>query len=75
VTFWVEWIIYICAAAAVCVISFFVLAESTRLVRYMGINGMNALSKLMGFLLLALAVQFILSGTSTTLEHVIAIVK
>ncbi len=32
---------------------------------------MNALSKLMGFLLLALAVQFIINGLSTTLLHVL----
>ncbi len=59
-----EWVIYSLAAAAVCLISYFVLAESVRLVRVLGVNGMNALSKLMGFLLLALAVQFIMNGTS-----------
>ena len=71
VKFWAEWLIFIAAAGAVCIISFFVLAESTRLVRVMGINGMNALSKLMGFLLLALAVQFMLTGISTTLLHML----
>jgi multiple antibiotic resistance protein len=73
VKFWGEWIIYATAAGAVSIISFFVLAESTRLVRFLGVNGMNALSKLMGFLLLALAVQFILNGTGTTLQHVLNI--
>jgi multiple antibiotic resistance protein len=69
VQFWGEWLIYTAAAAAVCVISYFVLAESVRLVRVMGVNGMNALSKLMGFLLLALSVQFIMTGVSTTLVN------
>ena len=71
VQFWGEWLIYSLAAAAVCIISYFVLAESVRLVRVLGVNGMNALSKLMGFLLLALAVQFIVNGISTTLLHVL----
>jgi multiple antibiotic resistance protein len=67
VKFWGEWLIFSLAAAAVCIISYFVLAESVRLVRVLGVNGMNALSKLMGFLLLALAVQFIINGTSSAL--------
>ena len=75
VNFWGEWLIFIAAAAAVCIISFFVLAESVLLVRVLGVNGMNALSKLMGFLLLALAVQFMLNGFGTTLSHVLASLK
>jgi multiple antibiotic resistance protein len=72
VKFWAEWLIYIAAAGAVCILSYFVLAESVRLIRVLGVNGMNALSKLMGFLLLALAIQFMLNGTSTTLQHLLA---
>jgi multiple antibiotic resistance protein len=67
-----EWVIYCLAAGAVCVICYFVLAQSVLLVRVLGVNGMNALSKLMGFLLLALAVQFMINGISsevTTLVH------
>ncbi len=67
-----EWVIYTVAAAAVCLLSYFVLAESVRLVRVLGVNGMNALSKLMGFLLLALAVQFIMNGTSAEVLTIIA---
>jgi multiple antibiotic resistance protein len=72
VKFWAEWLIYIAAAGAVCILSYFVLAESVRLIRVLGVNGMNALSKLMGFLLLALAIQFMLNGASTTLQHLLA---
>jgi multiple antibiotic resistance protein len=71
VQFWGEWVIFSAAAAAVCIISYFVLAESVRLVRVLGVNGMNALSKLMGFLLLALAVQFILNGVSAALTTLV----
>jgi multiple antibiotic resistance protein len=67
VAHWSEWIVISVAAAAVCVITYFVLIESVRLVRVLGVNGMNALSKLMGFLLLCMAVQFIINGVSTTL--------
>jgi multiple antibiotic resistance protein len=76
VSHWSEWIIISIAAAAVCVITYFVLVESVRLVRVLGVNGMNALSKLMGFLLLCMAVQFIVNGVSTALtmvEHLGAI--
>ena len=67
VVHWTEWVVFSVAAAAVCVLSYFVLVESMRLVRVLGVNGMNALSKLMGFLLLSLAVQFIINGTSAAL--------
>jgi multiple antibiotic resistance protein len=72
VQFPTEWLIFILAAAAVCVISYFVLAGSSRLTGFLGVNGMNALSKLMGFLLLALAIQFMLNGVSSTLGSVLA---
>jgi multiple antibiotic resistance protein len=75
VKFWGEWLIFIAAAGAVCVISFFVLAESVWVARALGVNGMNALSKLMGFLLLALAIQFILNGATTTLQHLLMSMK
>lgn len=68
---WTEWVVFSLAAAAVCIISYFVLAESVRLVRFLGVNGMNALSKLMGFLLLALAVQFMINGVSASLTTLV----
>ena len=71
VAHWTEWVIISIAAAAVCVITYFVLIESVRLVRVLGVNGMNALSKLMGFLLLCMAVQFIINGVSTTFTTVV----
>ena len=68
---WSDWLIFSLAAGAVCVISYFVLAESVRLVRFMGVNGMNALSKLMGFLLLALSVQFVINGVASSLTMLV----
>ncbi len=69
--FWADWIMIGIAAAAVSIVSYFVLVESLRLVRVLGVNGMNALSKLMGFLLLSLAVQFILNGVSAALTTLV----
>ncbi|HUB67379.1 MAG TPA: MarC family NAAT transporter [Candidatus Methylacidiphilales bacterium] len=69
---WADWLVIGVASLGVCVISYVVLIESVRLTTILGVNGMNALSKLMGFLLLSLAVQFIINGVSaafTTLAH------
>jgi multiple antibiotic resistance protein len=75
VKYWAEWLVISIAAATVCIISYFVLVESLRLVRVLGVNGMNALSKLMGFLLLSIAVQFIINGTTTTLTNMVLHLK
>jgi multiple antibiotic resistance protein len=66
-SFWADWIMIGVAAGAVCVVSYFVLVQSLGLVRVLGVNGMNALSKLMGFLLLSLAVQFMINGITAAL--------
>jgi multiple antibiotic resistance protein len=69
VTVWTEWLVILAAAAAVCLITYLVLRESSRLLRFLGVNGMNALSKLMGFLLLSLAIQFVINGVSAVTIH------
>src|SRR5579871_1688372 len=69
---WTEQAIIMAASAAVCLISYLVLRESSVLVRVLGVNGMNALSKLMGFLLLSLAIQFVINGTTTVAAHMIS---
>jgi len=69
---WTDWILISIASAAVCIITYFVLAESLVFVRVLGVNGMNAMSKLMGFLLLSLAIQFIINGVTSTLTHLVS---
>ena len=71
VTHWIQWLAISSAAAAVCVITYFVLAQSVRLLRVLGVNGMNAMTKLMGFLLLSMAVQFIINGISAALTTLV----
>ncbi len=43
-------------------ISYATLALSERVVRVIGVNGMNALSKVMGFLILCIGIQFVVNG-------------
>jgi multiple antibiotic resistance protein len=38
------------------------LRVSTRLVKVLGVNGLNAMTKIMGFLILCVGVQFIVNG-------------
>jgi multiple antibiotic resistance protein len=48
--------------ALVSLICFIVLAGATRIVKFLGVNGMNALTRIMGFLLLCVGVQFMVNG-------------
>jgi len=46
----------------VAVISYFVLRYSTTIVRFLGKTGMNALNRIMGFILICVGIQFIVNG-------------
>ena len=46
----------------VAVITYVTLRLSDRVVRVIGINGMNVLSKMMGFLILCIGIQFVVNG-------------
>ena len=59
---WLDYAAIILAIVVVAVISYFTLRLSGRMVRVVGANGMNALTKFMGFLLLCIGVQFIVNG-------------
>lgn len=48
--------------AIVGVISYWVLKAATRLSRVLGVAGMNAMARIMGFLLVCIGVQFIING-------------
>ncbi len=51
-----------------CGICWVVLRESEQLMRFLGVNGANALTKIMGFLLLCIGVQLVISGVSAILH-------
>ncbi len=59
---WPDYAAIIVGIVVVAVISYATLRLSGRLVRVVGVNGMNALTKFMGFLLLCIGVQFIVNG-------------
>lgn len=47
---------------AVAIITYVTLRVSERVVDVIGVNGMNALSKVMGFLILCIGIQFVVNG-------------
>jgi len=62
---WLDYAAIILGITVVAVISYVTLRLSGRLVRLVGANGMNALTKFMGFLLLCIGVQFIVNGVTS----------
>jgi multiple antibiotic resistance protein len=59
---WLDYAAIILGIITVAVISYVTLRLSGRMVRLVGANGMNALNKFMGFLLLCIGVQFVVNG-------------
>ncbi len=57
-----DYLAIILGIVIVAVISYIVLGLSDRVVRVVGPNGMNALSRVMGFLLLCIGIQFVVNG-------------
>lgn len=74
-----EWTDYLAITAGiivVAVISYVTLRLAERVVKLIGPNGMNALSKVMGFLILCIGIQFVVNGilgivTDPTVIHAI----
>jgi len=62
---WLDYAAIILGITVVAAISYVTLRLSGRLVRLVGANGMNALTKFMGFLLLCIGVQFIVNGVTS----------
>lgn len=59
---WVDYIAIILGIVVVAIITYVALRLSERVVRVIGANGMNALSKVMGFLILCIGIQFVVNG-------------
>jgi multiple antibiotic resistance protein len=73
-TGWFDYLAIILGIVIVAVITYVTLRVSDRVVRVIGINSMNALSKVMGFLILCIGIQFVVNGaigvlTDPTLVH------
>src|SRR6478609_1884534 len=61
-TGWVDYIVIIAGIVTVAIITYVVLRLSSQLVRLIGPIGVNAMTKIMGFLLMSMGVQFIVNG-------------
>lgn len=59
---WLDYVAIILGILVVAVITYVTLGLSERVVRLIGANGMNALSKVMGFLILCIGIQFVVNG-------------
>jgi multiple antibiotic resistance protein len=59
---WLDYIAIILGILVVAAITYVTLQLSERVVRVIGANGMNALSKVMGFIILCIGIQFVVNG-------------
>jgi multiple antibiotic resistance protein len=61
-THWSDYIAVTLGIVIVAIIAYTALRFSNRLVALIGVNGMNALSKVMGFLIVCIGIQFVVNG-------------
>jgi multiple antibiotic resistance protein len=61
-TGWVDYAAIIVGILVVAAITYGVLRLSEKIVGVIGVNGMNALSKVMGFIILCIGIQFVVNG-------------
>jgi multiple antibiotic resistance protein len=59
---WTDYAAIILGIVIVAVISYVTLRLADQVVTLIGVNGMNALSKVMGFLILCIGIQFVVNG-------------
>lgn len=59
---WFDYVAIALGILGVCLLCWAVLRGATRITRVLGVNGMHALTKIMGFLLLCVGIQFIVNG-------------
>ena len=63
-THWIDYIAIILGILSVAAITYSTLRLSGKIVTVIGVNGMNALSKIMGFLILCVGIQFVVNGVT-----------
>lgn len=59
---WLDYLAIILGILIVAVITYVTLRLSGKIVRMIGVNGMHAFTKIMGFLLLCIGIQFVVNG-------------
>lgn len=68
-THWLDFVAIIFGLLLVAAMVFVSLRLSTKLVRFLGVNGLHAMTKIMGFLILCVGVQFIVNGVAGVASH------
>lgn len=61
-TGWLDYVAIIIGIVSVALITYITLNLSGRIVQLIGANGMSAMTKIMGFLILCIGVQFVVNG-------------
>jgi multiple antibiotic resistance protein len=61
-TGWLDYVAIIAGIVTVAIITYIVLRVSGRLVDFIGPVGVSAMTKIMGFLLMSMGVQFVVNG-------------
>ena len=61
---WTDYLAIILGILVVALFTYAILRLSEQSVKLVGVNGMNALSKVMGFILLCIGIQFIVNGVT-----------
>jgi len=59
---WIDYVAIILGILIVAAVTYATLRLSGKIVTVIGVNGMNALTKIMGFLLLCVGIQFVVNG-------------
>ncbi|MBX3256201.1 MAG: MarC family NAAT transporter [Chitinophagaceae bacterium] len=59
---WMDYIYIALGILVVALIVYFILRSSARLVKLLGVNGLHAMTKIMGFIILCVGVQFVVTG-------------
>lgn len=60
--YWLDYVYIALGILVVAAIVYITLRSSTKLVRFLGVNGLHAMTKIMGFIILCVGVQFIVTG-------------
>ena len=64
---WADYVSVTAAIAAACLVIWICFRESEWVARFMGKNGMAAITKIMGFILICISIQMIITGTGGVL--------
>lgn len=65
---WLDYVSITAAIASACIVIWICFRESSLVAKWLGETGMTAITKIMGFILICIAIQMIITGTGGVLE-------